>query len=115
LREVGIFNTTSTAVAIKLVRLDTAAGTKGTALTEAEHNPYGSPPLCQAFNTHTGAPTLGEDLGYRATLGAAIGAGVIWTFGDSGIVVPVGTVEAVAIIVATGTGQVCDFYFVWDE
>jgi hypothetical protein len=40
---------------------------------------------------------------------------VIWTFGDSGIVVPVGTVEAVAIIVATGTGQVCDFYFVWDE
>jgi hypothetical protein len=101
-------------VAIKLSRL-TTAGTQGSALTEAEYEPEGSPPLCTGFNTHTAAPTLGDDLGYRATLGAAIGAGVIFTFGGDGIRVPVGTGNGVGIITAIGTGQVVDFYFVWDE
>ena len=89
----------------------------GTGLTEAAHDPNkagGS--LCTAVGTHSGsAPTLGDDLGYRASLGAAVGAGVIWTFGDVGISITKGIANGVGIIVATGTGQVLDWYAVWDE
>lgn len=114
IREVGVFNTTSTAVALKLVRL-TTAGTQGSGLTEAAHDQNKVAPQCDAFDTHTGAPTLGDDLGYRTVLPATVGAGIIWTFGDSGIVIPEGTGNGVGIIVATGTGQIIDWFIVWDE
>jgi hypothetical protein len=115
LREVGCFNTTATAVAIKLVRL-ASAGTQGAGLVEAKLDSSSVAASCTVFTTHTGAPTLGDDLGYRFTCGAAIGAGVIWTFGgDVGINCDVGTGNGVGIIVATGTGQVCDAYMIWDE
>lgn len=114
LREVGVFNTTTTAVAIKLVRL-TTVGTQGSGLTETKHDEDSNSAFCQGFNTHTVAPTLGGDLGYRQTLGAAVGAGIIWTFGDTGIRINPLTTAGVGIITATGTGQIVDFYFVWDE
>ena len=113
LREVGIFNTTSVALAVALRRL-TTAGTQGAGLTEAPHDPA-VPPLMTAFNTHTGAPTLGADLGYRAVIGAVVGAGVIWTMGDNGIIIPVGTGNGIGVIIENGTGQICQIYFVWDE
>lgn len=114
-REIGVFNTTTTAVVLALTRL-TNTGTQGTGLTEAKHELGSGPALCTAFNTHSVDPTSGSiDLGYRTILGAAAGAGIIWTFGDAGIVIPADTTEGVGIIVATGTGQACDFYFVWDE
>lgn len=116
LRELGAFNTTSTAVAIKLTRL-TTAGTPGSGLVET---PHGDPAGVIAasltlFDTHTVAPTLGDDLGYRATLGASPGAGVIWTFGAEGLYVPAGTANGIGLIVAVGTGQILDWYAVWDE
>ena len=119
LREVGCFNTTATAVEIFLSRLSDA-GTQGAGLTEARHNIKGPPALCTTFTTHTADVTLGEDLGYRAVLGAAVGSGVIWTFGDSGLVIGAAdTAELVTlgigIILETGTGQICQTYFVWDE
>jgi hypothetical protein len=113
LREVGIFNTTATAVELYLCRL-TTAGTQGAGIVETGHDPD-NPPACTAFTTHTGNPTLGGDLGYRGVLGAAIGSGIIWTFGDSGIRIPVGTGNGIGVLVATGTGQVCQAYLVWDE
>jgi hypothetical protein len=48
-------------------------------------------------------------------LGAAIGAGVIWTFGDAGIRIPVGAANGVGVVVENGTGQACQIYAVWDE
>ena len=115
IREIGVFNTTATAVALNLTRL-TNTGTQGTGLTEAKHTLVSGPALCTAFNTHSVDPTTSAiDLGYRTVLGAAIGAGIVWTFGDAGLVIPADTTEGVGIIVSTGTGQVCDFYFVWDE
>jgi hypothetical protein len=114
-REIGVFNTTTTAVVLSLMRL-TNTGTQGAGLTEAKHELGSGPALCTAFTTHSVDPTSGGiDLGYRAILGAAAGAGIIWTFGDAGIVIPADTTEGVAVIVATGTGQVCDAYIVWDE
>jgi hypothetical protein len=114
IREIGVFNTTSTAVDLKLVRL-TSAGTQGAGLTEAGHDPDAATASSTAFNTHSANPSLGNDLGYRASLGAAVGAGVIWTFGDQGIRVPVGTANGVGVIVENGTGQACQAYIVWDE
>lgn len=119
LREVGCFNTTATALEIFLTRL-TTTGTQGAGLTESLYNPKGPPALCTAFTTHTADATLGDDLGYRAVLGAAVGSGVIWTFGEGGI--QIGLPDAVelvtngiGIILETGTGQICQTYFVWDE
>ena len=119
LREVGCSNTTSTAVAIFLTRL-TTTGTQGAGLTEAAHNPKKQPALCTVFTTHTADATLGDDLGYRTVLGAAVGSGVIWTFGEDGI--QIGLPDAVelvtngiGIILENGTGQACQAYFVWDE
>jgi hypothetical protein len=114
-REIGVFNTTTTAVALKLIRL-TTTGTQGTGLTESGHDSTAAAAACTAHNTHSVAPTLGADLGYNVTLGAAIGSGVIWTFtSDVGITVPLGTTNGLGIIVATGTGQVCDGWITWDE
>src|SRR4051812_6566840 len=113
-REIGVFNTTSTAVAIGLCRLSTT-GTQGAGLTEFAMDSSSVTPSCTAFNTHTVAPTI-VDAGYRTTLGAAVGAGIIWTFGnDVGINANVGTGNGVGIYIPTGTGQVCDWYIVWDE
>jgi len=112
--EVGVFNTTSTAVAVKLVRL-TTAGTQGTGLVESKDDGDQVAASSTAFDTHSSTPpTLGDDLGYRTALGAAVGAGVIWTM-DDGLRIPVGTGNGIGIIVATGTGQILDWYMVWDE
>lgn len=112
-REIGITNTTSTAFAVKLVRLSTE-GTRGTNLTEAYHDPQAASPNCVAFGTHSGAPTLGEDLGYRGSIGAAVGAGVIWTFGDTGLATGASP-NGIGVIVENGTGQAAQAYVVWDE
>jgi hypothetical protein len=114
IREIGVFNTTTNAVDLKLVRL-TTAGTQGAVITEAKYDPDSASASCTAFTTHSGAPTLGDDLGYRVTIADAIGAGVIWTFGDTGIRVPVGVTNGVGVIVENGTGQACQAYIVWDE
>ena len=119
LREVGAFNTTATAVAIRLARVTTGTNL-GTNIVEARYNPKGPPPLCTANSTPTGDETIGDDLGYRAQLGAAVGSGVIWTFGDVGLAI--GLPDAVelitngiGLILENGTGQALQAYFVWDE
>lgn len=113
LREVGVFNTTSTALAIALARF-TATGTQGAGQTEGEYNNDKAPPLATVFAGHTADATVGQIL-RQASLGAAVGAGIIWTFGDEGIYVPAGTSNGLGIIVPTGTGQICDLYFDWEE
>jgi hypothetical protein len=117
LREIGVFNTTTTAMVVGLARLGTNQGTPGTGLTETSHDFSTATASCTTFNTHTAQGTMTlTDLGYRATLGAAAGAGVIWTFGgDLGINANVGTTNGIGIYVPTGTGQITDFYLVWEE
>jgi hypothetical protein len=114
IREVGLFNTTDVAVDLKLVRL-TTAGTQGAGLVEGKHDPDSPAAACTAFTTHTVAPTLGDDLGYRVTLGAPKGSGVVWTFGDAGLRIPVGTANGIGVIVENGTGQAIQATIVWDE
>ncbi len=114
LREFGITNTTAVTFRVRLVRL-TTTGTQGAAAVEGKHDPTLAPPLCSVFGTHTVAPTLGDDLGYRATIGEAKGGGIIWTFGGTGIIVPAGVANGVGLIIVSGAGQVSDAYFVFDE
>jgi hypothetical protein len=116
LREVGVTNTTATAVAIKLVRLSTT-GTQGSAIggSQLGYRVQRLTPTSKMFQTHTVAPTVTDDLGYRASLGAAVGAGVIWTFGDTGIECAPATTNGIGLLIENGTGQVCQVYFCWDE
>lgn len=115
-REVGVFNTTSTAFDIRLVRI-TAGGTVGAALTEACITNPGDTANCQGFNTSTGGTPTFVDLGYRASIGAQVGAGVIWTIGDVGGILPptAGTLNGWGIVSENGTAQIAQAYFVWDE
>lgn len=112
LREVGVFNTTTTAVSVALVRFTNATGV-GAGLTETDYDPA-KLALVTGFAGHTGDGAVGTTI-RQAALGAAIGSGVIWTMGDSGIVIPVGTANGIGIICPVGTGQILDFYFDWDE
>ncbi len=117
-REIGVSNTTTTAFDIKLVRFSASGpGTVGSGLTEnCLTNPsYTS--TAMAFTTYTaGTPGL-TDIGHRASVGAAIGAGVIWTFGDAGLFIPAvaGTTTGIGIAVDTGAGQIVNAYMVWDS
>lgn len=112
IREVAIFNTTAVAATYRLVRF--TAGTAGTGLVEAKHDPLAATASCTLLAGWTADATIGDDLGYRAALGAAIGSGAIFTFGDTGLVLPVGTTNGIGFV-PVGTGQICEVYFVWDE
>jgi len=112
-REIGVFNTTATAVAVAVARFTTATNV-GTGLTEGQEDDTTQTPLATVFAGHTGDGGVGQIL-RQASLAAAIGSGVIWTFGGNGLVIPNTTADGVGIIVPTGTGQICDAYIVWDE
>jgi hypothetical protein len=109
--EVGVFNTTSTGIVVALVRL-TTAGTQGTGLTEVPEEDASRTAVATGFAGHTAGPTIGGEI-RRGSIGAAVGAGVIWTF--SGVDIPNTTGDGVGLYVPAGTGQVCDYYIAWNE
>lgn len=114
IREIGIANTTATAFKATLRRLSTT-GTQGAGLTEIAWDGTSNPPLCTGFDAHSVAPTLVAGVLRYFDIPAAIGGGVIWTFGDSGLVIPPGTGNGYGILCPSGTGQVFDYYVDWDE
>lgn len=111
--EVGVFNTTSTALVVAVNRL-TTTGTQGAALTRVAEDSPDQAALAGAFAGHTAGPAVGGEV-RRATLGAAIGSGVIWTFSADGLEIPVGTANGVGLLIPSGTGQILDFYISWAE
>ena len=115
LREVGIFNTTATSFYASLRRFSTA-GTRGAAVTAVPDDPNSPAAACTGADANTStAPTLVAGTQRIATLPAAIGGGVIWTFGDSGLALLAGTGNMYGILCPSGTGQVFTYYFAWDE
>jgi len=113
IREIAVYNTTTTAVAVSVNRL-TAAGTQGADITEAKHDANGPAADATAKQTHTADATAGEEI-CRCSLGAAIGAGMVWTFGDTGLVIPAGTANGIGILLPVGTAQHLDFVITFDE
>lgn len=112
--EIGLWNTTSTAVTVSVNRL-TTAGTQGTGLTEDCDSMPEQSAIATGFAGHTVGPTVGAEK-KRATLGAAVGSGVIWTWDPSdALVIPDGTANGIGVIVPTGTGQVLDYSISWIE
>jgi len=115
-REVGVFNTTTTAVVVglKLVRL-ASTGTQGAAITPTLFDPGSPAATGNPRTTHTVAPTLGTDIA-AMPVGAAIGAGTILTFyGEgNGLVIAAGTANGIGIL-PLGVGQVCTAHIIWDE
>lgn len=113
IREIGVFNTTTTAAAVAVCRA-TATGTQGAALTEVCEDDDVHTIITTGFNTHTADATVGSPV-RQASVGAAIGSGVIWTFGGDGLVLDNATTAGIVITCPTGTGQHLDFYITWDE
>lgn len=112
--EVGLFNTTTTAATFALVRLSTT-GTQGTGLTETCDDMPEQTAVATAFAGHTAGPTIGGEH-RRATLGAAAGSGVIWTWPpDASLRIAAATTNGIGVIVPTGTGQVVDYHLTWIE
>jgi len=113
--EIGVFNTTSTAVALKLCRL-TTAGTPGTAATVDKMDPSDPVAAVGALrNTYSSTAPTTSDAGYRAVLGAAVGSGFVWTFNDKEFTTLVAANSGIGCLVENGTGQAIQFYVKWIE
>lgn len=113
IREIGVFNTTATACAVGVVRA-TATGTQGAGLTETCLSDDSHTVIATGFNTHTANATVGSTV-VQASLGAAIGSGIIFTWGPGEFVIDNLTTAGVVITCPTGTGQHLDFWIAWDE
>ena len=113
LKQVTVFNTTTTAVVAALQAL-TSTGTQGAGIDEIEYDNEGPAPTGTVFNSHTAGPTITVGEYERTILAAAIGGGIVWTFNE-GIYIPAGTANGVGVTTPTGTGQILDISFTWDE
>lgn len=112
IREIGVWNTTAVACSVAVVRAS-ATGTQGAGLTEVCLGDDSHTVIATAFNTHTADATVGAPV-RQATLAGVVGAGIIWTFADNGLLINALTTAGVVIICPTGTGQHLDFYIEWD-
>jgi hypothetical protein len=113
-REIGVFNTTAVAVALKLCRV-TTAGTPGSTLTSQNGNADPTSSIALLKNTYTSTAPTTVDLGYRCVLGAAVGSGFVWTFEDFDLTTLVAANSGIGILVENGTGQALQTYWKWLE
>jgi hypothetical protein len=112
--EVGVTNTTAVAFEVSLKRV-TTTGTQGAAQTVTyEENDVNFTAKGDPRDTHTVLPTLVGGEIRRASIGASIGSGIIWTFGGRGLFLPSGVANGFALMPMTGTGQISDVYWSWD-
>jgi hypothetical protein len=115
IREIGVFNTTSTAVALKLCRL-TTAGTPGSTLTADKLDPADAVSnVALLKNTYSSTAPTTSDLGFRCVLGAAVGSGFVWTFEQDELCTLVAANAGIGILVENGTGQALQVYVKWTE
>jgi hypothetical protein len=113
--EIGIFNTTVTQFQISLARL-TSAGTQGAAAGAVTYEEGATNLTAKwaAVQAHTVLPGLGAEV-RRASIGASIGSGVIWTFGGRGLLLPSGTANGLGLITINGAAQLSDVYWSIDQ
>jgi len=113
--EVGVSNTTVNTFQLSLARL-TAAGTQGAA-AGAWTDEEGATNLTAkvaAVQAHTAGTPLGAEV-RRASVGASIGSGVIFTFGGRGLLLPSGTANGLGLIAISTAGQLSDCYWSFDQ
>ena len=113
-REIGIFMGAATASTYGLGRPAAIGVTPTSPVTGQAVDPAeaaGTAQTAVAWGTAPTAPTSSIYL-RRIGLPAAIGAGVIWTFRDPGLVVPV---SSSIVIYNLATNGVVDIYAEWEE
>lgn len=116
IREVGIYQTVATAQIVGVARFTTATNV-GAGLTENSEDPtYGAVALATGFAGHTNTGGVGAVL-RQIGLPNVVGSSIIWSWhlNRRGLLVPKGTANGFGIITPSGTGQVVDYYIVWDE
>jgi hypothetical protein len=113
--EIGVFNTTATAVNLVLCRLSTA-GTPGTAatsrLTDAAD---ASAAVGTLRNTYTSTAPTTTELGIGFPLGAAIGSGIVLTFPDDTLTIDKVANAGIGFLLESGTIQVVRLWVRWYE
>jgi len=114
IREIGVFNTTTTAFVATIARFTTNT-TPSTGLNEMPWENDGRAASATGFEGHTVDQTVTAGYIRQASIGAAIGAGVIWTFGGPGLIIADGTGNGIGVICGSGTGQIFDYYIDWEE
>lgn len=114
IRYIAVWNTTATEVDLGVRRLTASTG-QGAAETEMAWDENKVAPQCTTHNLHSADGTLATGFVRRAMIGASKGSGVIWVFGESGLVIPEGTGNGVGVVLAAGTGQICIIELEWDE
>lgn len=111
--EIGIFSTAATAITAGVIRPLTTGTTSTTTAGQAEDpaNPAGTGLIGTAWSV---TPTIAATPIYlrRFVTPAAIGNGIIWTFGGVGLVVPA---SSSLLVWNIAIGPVCDIYVAWDE
>ena len=113
--EIGVFNTTSTAVNLVLCRLSTA-GTPGTAATSRLTDAADAAAAVGSLkNTYSGTAPTTTELGIGFPLPAAVGAGIVLTFPDDTLTIAATANAGVGLIVESGTGQAVRTYWRWQE
>jgi hypothetical protein len=112
--EVGIESTTAVTSTVALRKI-TALGTGGAALDEVPwwENQAGAAGI--AANSSTADHTFVAGSVRVAHLPAAIGGGIIWTFGPVGLLIPEGTGNGIALTLPSGSDAIINFYFDWEE
>lgn len=112
--EVGLWNSTASALVVALNRL-TTTGTQGAGLTEDCDDMPEQTAIATGFAGHTVGPTITAEK-KRADLNGAIGAGVIWTWPDqSPLRIAAATTNGIGVLIPSGPGQILDYSISWLE
>ncbi len=112
--EIGVFMAAATASTFGLGRpaaIGVTPTSPGTVIAEDVADPAGTGTTAVAWGTAPTAPTSGFYL-RRISLAGSIGAGVIWTFGPTGLIVPI---SSSIVIYNLATNGIADIYVVVDE
>lgn len=112
-REIGLFLNAATASSIGLIR----PATVGTATSPVAGQAVDAADAAATGTVGTAwsaAGTIGSNYLRKITLPAAIGNGIIWTFGERDLVVPVSSCLFLWNFGAAA-GSVLNGYIVWDE
>ena len=114
-REIGVFTTAATATSVGLVRPATF-GTASTTTAGQQEDPADTNSAALIGCAWSTAPTLTAAPVYlrRVVLPAQIGAGVIWTWPDEALVVPVSSAIALWNF-AGAAGSALAVYLRWEE
>lgn len=115
LREIGVESTTAVSSQVALVKITARSSTGATGLTEVPWSDDGQAPAGSVEHGNTADHTVATGNIRTAHLPAAIGGGVIWTFGPDELRVRGGSGDGFALVLPGGSDAVINFYFDWEE